>query len=54
MLIIDDVQVLKNFQIERIISNVNVNIRVIITITEEIVVQDDSVAYITNQDSIKK
>lgn len=54
LLIIDDAQVLKNFQIERIISNVNVNIRVIITITEEIVVQDDSVAYITNQDSIKK
>ncbi len=54
ILIIDDAQVLENFQIERIISNVNKNVRVIITITDAIVVQDDSVTYITNQESIKK
>lgn len=54
MLIIDDAQVIENFQIERIISNVNKNVRVIITITDAIVMQDDSVRYITNQESIKK
>ena len=54
ILIIDDAQILKNFQIERIICNVNKNIRVIITITDAIAIQDDSVRYITNQESIKK
>lgn len=54
ILIIDDAQVLENFQIERIISNINKSVRVIITITDAIVMQDDSVRYITNQESIKK
>lgn len=38
ILIIDDAQILKNFQIERIICNVNKNIRVIITITDAIAI----------------
>ena len=54
ILIIDDAQILENFQIERVISNINKSVRVIITITDAIVMQDDSVRYITNQESIKK
>ena len=54
VLIIDDAQTLENFKIERIISCVNENVRIIITITDAIALQDDSVKYITNEDSIKK
>ena len=54
MIIIDDAQIIDNFQIDRVISNVNDNLKIIITVTDSLKFNDESTTYISNKDSVKK
>lgn len=54
MIIIDDAQIIDNFQIDRVISNVNDNFKIVITVTDSLKFNDESTTYISNKDSVKK
>lgn len=54
LIIIDDAQIIDNFQIDRVISNVNDNLKIVITVTDSLKFNDETTTYISNKDSVKK
>ena len=54
MIIIDDTQIIDNFQIDRVIRNANDNVKIVITVTDTLKYNDESTTYISNKDSVKK